>query len=97
MPSDYSANELLSMQQDAIRRVREMQRRANVHLNPPPDAHPEPQTQTQAPPEPTTGGKLETGAREAYDDRAMILLLCILLAREGADQKLILAMLYLLL
>ena len=93
MPSDYSANELLSMQQDAIRRVREMQRRANVHLNPPPDAHPEPQTQTQAPP----GGKLETGAREAYDDRAMILLLCILLAREGADQKLILAMLYLLL
>lgn len=136
---------MLRMQQDAIQRVREMQRRANEKISqetphapantaPHPSqsqAHtsaPPPPAQRQAPPHPPAGHSAPAQghsrpasspfnllqslfpssqqqdtqpgllARLGIDqEQAFLVLLILMLLREGADQKLILALCYLLL
>lgn len=105
MPSNgYSGAEVLSMQQDAIRRVQEMQRRANAHLTPsaaPPEEPPAqppadpPKKPEEAPPTKTIGGLLEQFGVDP--EQALLLVLLLLLAQEKADSKLLLALAYLLL
>lgn len=91
--SGYSANDILSMQKDAIRRVREMQKRANVHLQPEKPKPPEKPVRSQTT---DSAGGLDILKSLGIDsERAMILLLAALLSHEGADQKLIFALLYL--
>ncbi len=129
--SGYSSGEMLRMQQDAIRRVQEMQRRsqervrqpttppigtppmqdiANGQTNqaPPP---PVPPPTTPTPPSNGLGGLLssllgkkgdgdETGLLAQFgidEEQALILALLLILLREGADHKLILALCYILL
>ena len=119
----------MSMQQDAIRRVREMQRIANNKLNgvepnkkqhsepPPPDqfhARNQPnisgQQSNRRPEIPPvmhsdlpgrqSGGNFIEGILSQLNldqDRLIILLLLIVLMREGTDGKLLLALCYLLL
>lgn len=145
MPSSgFSSGEMLRMQQDAIQRVREMQRRSNEkisqeappapanatpqgHSQPPSPAPPPPAQHREAPhpraghSTPAQGHSPPAGfpfnllqslfpssqqqntqpgllARLGIDEeQAFLLLLILMLLREGADQKLILALCYLLL
>ncbi len=85
------------MQQDAIRRVRQMQRRAAAHLSPQP-SHSEPVKPQQPKPQPQRGDPVAAMlSRLGPDrDRWLVLGLALLLYREGADSVTILALLYLL-
>lgn len=117
---DYSYNELMQMQEQAINRVREMQQRARktaeesgdflaadipVYSEPPeteeafeekpvllPKKTVPPPAQKKKPTLKGIGSLLEKVNLE--DDTALLLPLIILLAREGADEKLLLALLY---
>ena len=94
---EYSRQELQNMQQDAIRRVRQMQRRAAAHLSPqPPRAEPAKPQQPQ--PKPQRGDPVAAMLSRLGPDRDtwLVLGLALLLYREGADSVTILALLYLL-
>ncbi len=119
---NYSSADLMSMQQDALRRVRQMQQLANSKISPssrfdqpPPPAAPR-RENSSLPPAPPASAAAKSGvsASAASDlvgnslgdfftafggdsDRLMILVLLIVLLGEGADQKLLLALCYLLL
>ncbi len=119
---NYSSADLMSMQQDALRRVRQMQQLANSKITPsprfdqpPPPAAPRRQIPSLPPTPPSSAAaKNEASATAASSlvgnplgdlfaafggdsDRLMILVLLIVLLGEGADQKLLLALCYLLL
>lgn len=80
---DYDSNEWQTMRQEAIRQAREMQEKAGK----------QPKQAKESPLPPTT-----LWDRLGIDEeRAFLLLLILLLSREGADQKLLLALCYLLL
>lgn len=92
------------MQADAIRRVREMQRRARQQVAPPP-----PEPPPAKPPEKSQEKPLEqkkpagsplsgiAGMLGLQNDQLLLLALLLLLANEGADPSLLLALLYILL
>ena len=125
MAEDYSYNDLMQMQEQAIRRAREMQQRARITVReaqvtdideaaPPfPDAG----RQNELPPEEeaNSDGEVPSPARiatpmsrkkplsslfsvlqrlPADDDMRVILPIIMMLLKEGADEKLILALLY---
>ncbi len=107
--SGYSISEFSSMQQDAIQRVREMQRKARERLEesnrmaaavPPPApvrqaAAPPPQAAGQRnPPALPFQGLLDSLGMDG--ETALILILLLLLLNEGADRMVILALVYLL-
>ena len=114
MANEYSGSDMLHMQQDAIRRVREMQRRANEKLRQ--GNSPFPQSAAQSAPrvyQPSSSSHervshLQTNSSSADsltgildrigidNEKAVLLLLIILMLNEGADTKLILALCYLL-
>ena len=88
------AEEMLRMQNDAQRRVQEMERRARAaarEMQPeaPPAKEPPPPVSPKSPPAPQT-----LSADEA--ERMTILCICLLLSAEGADEALLVALLYLL-
>lgn len=86
---------------EAKERVRRMQARAGSYLprEEPPQGHNDRQT---APPSgkekacPAAPNPEEPASENEGDDNAVILMLLLLLGREGADQALLLALLYLL-
>ncbi len=105
--SGYSASQISSMQQDAIARVREMQRRAREKLqasNPPAVPQPAPPSgparagnhspRPQPPAEAPLQGFLDRLGLDG--ETALILLLLLLLLNDGADRTLILALAYIL-
>lgn len=116
MANEYSGSDMLHMQQDAIRRVKEMQRRANEkvrqgnsqastivsHTSFDPSDRPTSRetknTQLPANQNQSSSGSL-TGILDRIgidNEKAVLLLLIILMLNEGADTKLILALCYLL-
>ena len=78
---------------EAKERVRRMHARAGSYLprEEPPQGHNDRQTASPATPNPE-----EPASENEGDDNAVILMLLLLLGREGADQALLLALLYLL-
>lgn len=90
--------DLHRMQEEAMRRVRDMQNRARRHTeperepSPPPKGEPAPQAEPSAPP---PAGGLETLLKEK--DRALILTLLLLLSEDERDPGLIFSLLFLLL
>lgn len=95
--NDYQ-NSFDKMQRDAINRVREMQRRAQIS-NPPQDASP-----PLPPPEPKAEPQRKEGSLTALlkdinidEEKALIGLLIYILYKNGADTKLLLALGYLIL
>jgi len=120
--SNYSGADMMSMQQDAVRRVKEMQRIANSRVNSTPTSGLQHETKTISAPisEKKIGSTqrldiashpTERSDETANDnpisgllsrlhldnDRLIVLVLLIVLLNEGADQKLLLALCYLLL
>ena len=89
-----------AMQQQAIRRVKEMQQRAvplpEPTSSPEPKApKPEPPHQTPTPPKPQRKRASPLSSLFHLDsDVSLILPLLLLLSREGADDALLLALLY---
>lgn len=100
--NQYQGNDIMRMQQDAVRRVREMQRRAKEKLNQTPTVssgtpYPQVSREQTSPPANTQKGNASILDKLGLDrEKALLLLLIILLLNEGADQKLILALCYLL-
>ena len=111
----YSGGDMMSMQRDAIRRVREMQRRANEKLGQQaspqarqnrPSSSPAHTEHNHAVPVPATvpaekvpqvsGLSSFLSNLDLDQEKIMLLMLLVLLIREGADTKLILALCYLL-
>ena len=94
---EYTRQELHTMQQDAIRRVREMQRRAAAHLAQTPASEP-PKPKPQPVPAPSPGNPVSAMLDRLGPDKDtwLVLGLALLLYREGADSISILALLYLL-
>lgn len=105
-------NNFTTMQEEAIRRVREMQRRSRSIVGVSPDSEPAspkaeetPRTQNvhspqKAPPEQFAFERSAWGEFRRYKDRrgkALIGLLIYILYKQGADIKLLLALGYLLL
>ena len=90
--------DLHRMQEEAMRRVRDMQNRARRHTEPereePTSQKEEPLSQGDAPSPPPAGG-LETLLKEK--DRALILTLLLLLSEDEGDPGLIFSLLFLLL
>jgi hypothetical protein len=86
--------EIMTMQQDAIRRVKEMQRRSldRVSQYSPPIQE---QEEKKVPKKVETGNLFEKFNLD--NEKLMILVLIIVLINEGADMILILALVYLLL
>ena len=103
--------DMMQMQQDAVRRVMEMQRQAQARVHPeekPPPAKsnssskPQPPPNREPPPPKPPAGKsglLEGILSNTGLDKEQLLLLGLgyLLYKEGADHKLLLSILYLLL
>ena len=80
-----------SMQEEAMRRVMEMQRRAQSYTAPPPPPEP-------PPPEPSVPDPVkELLGLELDEEKALIGLLIYILYKNGADIKLLLGLGYLLL
>lgn len=109
--AEYTRAEIDRMQQDAMRRVRDMQRRSRSYVqnsppprnNPPPAPPPPPEEPIHIPDEerecPPPKKNLLEGILPDIDideEKALIILLLILLARNGAEMKLLLALGYLL-
>lgn len=86
---------MMSMQEEALRRVREMKRRSQQYV-PPPEPLP---SDTQAPAEkPKSVSLLKDLAAIGIDEeKALIAMLIYILYKNGADIKLMLALGYLLL
>lgn len=99
---NYTREEMMAMQKDAERRVREMQERSrNIVLNeppPPPPPPPKPQPQPIHNETPVNKGFLEGLFPDIKidEEKALIIFLLIILARNGADMKMLLALGYLL-
>lgn len=98
---NYTREEMMAMQKDAERRVREMQERSKslVASEPPPPPPPPPPK-----PQPIHN---ETHANKGFleglfpdikidEEKALIIFLLIILARNGADMKMLIALGYLL-
>ncbi len=99
---NYTREEMMAMQKDAERRVREMQERSKslVANDPPPPPPPPPKPQPQPIHNETPVNK---GFSEGLfpdikidEEKALIIFLLIILARNGADMKMLLALGYLL-
>jgi hypothetical protein len=101
---NYTREEMMAMQKDAERRVREMQERSrNIVLNePPPPPSPPPPPKPQPQPihneTPVNKGFLEGLFPDIKidEEKALIIFLLIILARNGADMKMLIALGYLL-
>lgn len=104
---NYTREEMMAMQKDAERRVREMQERskslvASEPPPPPPPPPPKPQPQPQPQPihneTPVNKGFLEGIFPDIKidEEKALIIFLLIILARNGADMKMLIALGYLL-
>ena len=87
-----------AMRQDAIRRSREMQRRA-VPMPPPPPASPMPERPSErpAPPIQNPPGELQNLLSGLNGEKLALLALLYLLYKEGAETELLLAIAYILL
>ena len=109
--SGYSASQISAMQQDAIERVREMQRRAREKLESSNQIASAPvrqqpvqqaafrQSSPAVPAAPASPAQPFQGFLEKLGldgETALILILLFLLINEGADQPLILALVYIL-
>ncbi len=140
--ADYTYNEMMKMQNDAIKRVEEMQKRARKTVGldekdkkepehppeitrdeprrvsmpkdylenlkryaansshkddePPKEHFSEPQTQKNKPPKNETGKEIPFGDLNIDEDKALLLALILLLSEEGADELLIMALIYML-
>lgn len=99
---NYTREEMMAMQKDAERRVREMQERSKslVANDPPPPPPPPPKPQPQPIHNETPVNK---GFSEGLfpdikidEEKALIIFLLIILARNGADMKMLIALGYLL-
>lgn len=110
--AQYSYAEIMKMQNDAARRVEEMQRRTREMTGPLP-VEKSPTTEKQPPkhipmpdgyldasrPAPAAEPPAQNASRAvpvADRDSALILSIILLLAEEGADETLLLALLYML-
>ncbi len=105
---NYTREDIIAMQKDAERRVREMQEKqksiANNNCSPPPPPPPPPQpvpTPATMPihkENPVNKGFLEGILPDIKidEEKALIIFLLIILARNGADMKMLLALGYLL-
>ena len=107
---NYTREDIIAMQKDAERRVREMQERqkniANNNCSPPPPPPPPPPPQPVPMPETMPIHKenlINKGFLEGIlpdikidEEKALIIFLLIILARNGADMKMLLALGYLL-
>ena len=106
--AEYTRAQINQMQQDAMRRVRDMQRRSRsfvqqqnndppppppIHNIPPPPESPPPPKQEKSAPS-FLGDILPE--MKIDEEKTLIILLLIILARNGADMKLLLALGYLL-
>lgn len=100
--------DLMQLQQDAVRRVMEMQRQAQAKVQPrqepsphqkPPKAPENPPPKSSSPKPASKTGLLKSilGSTGLEEEQLLLLGLGYLLYKEGADQKLLLALLYLLL
>lgn len=99
---NYTKEDIIAMQKDAERRVREMQEKqksiANNNCNPPPPPVPMPETMPIHKENPVNKGFLEGILPDIKidEEKALIIFLLIILARNGADMKMLLALGYLL-
>lgn len=94
--ADYNVNEIDRMRREAMRRMQEMQRRAQGFRPPPP-----PETAPPVAPPPGgepghRGGLFELAGIAIDEEKAMIAMLIYILYKQGADIKLLLALGYLL-
>lgn len=133
--ADYTYNEMMKMQNDAIRRVEEMQKRARQTVglqdkkekeDPPPEIHRdeprrvsmpkdylenlksyaansshkaeerEPPKEKNKPPKKAEKAENPFGDLNMDEDKALLLSLILLLSQEGADEMLIMALIYML-
>lgn len=94
---DYSDSQFSKMQEEAMRRVREMQQRSRSAVgqdSPPPPPSPPP----DKPDPPSAGNILGSilGDIKIDEEKALIALLIFILYKQGADIKLLLGLAYLL-
>lgn len=101
---NYTREEMMAMQKDAERRVREMQERSKSLVAneppppPPPPSPPKPQPQPIHNETPVNKGFSEGLFPDIKidEEKALIIFLLIILARNGADMKMLIALGYLL-
>lgn len=98
---NYTREEMMAMQKDAERRVREMQERSKslvANDPPPPPPPPPPKPQPIHNETPVNKGFLEGLFPDIKidEEKALIIFLLIILARNGADMKMLIALGYLL-
>lgn len=89
-----------TMQEEAMRRVREMQQRSQSYVAPPPEAPPAQPTPSPPPQEHKPEGKLsllDIAGIKIDEEKALIGLLIYILYKNGSDTKLLLGLGYLLL
>lgn len=93
---DYSDSQFSKMQEEAMRRVREMQQRSRsaVGQDSPPPPPPPPDKPGPSPSGNILGGLL--GDIKIDEEKALIALLIFILYKQGADIKLLLGLAYLL-
>ena len=96
---NYSQSEINSMRNDALRRTREMHSRANnenynvqAEYFPPHSAADEKDKKNKDPFSDLLSGLLSKGSLDS--DKIIIIILIVILAREGADLKLLIALGY---
>lgn len=107
MAQEYSYNDLVQMQEQAIRRVRDMQERARLTLQeqttekeeevspPPKEILSEEKPKEEAPPQPLQRAYNPFSNLLSLDkDKAVILPLLLLLGRESGDNILLMALMY---
>ena len=98
---DYSDSQFGKMQEEAMRRVREMQQRSRsaVGQDSPPPAPPPPPPPPDKPEQNSSGNILGSilGDINIDEEKALIALLIFILYKQGADIKLLLGLAYLLL
>ncbi|MCR5123030.1 MAG: hypothetical protein K6B74_11490 [Ruminococcus sp.] len=83
------------MQEEAVRRVREMQKRSQSYIGQPPPPPPEPEQEPPPPPKPPP--LLDLAGIKLDEEKALIGLLIYVLYKNNADMKLLLGLGYLLL
>ena len=89
---DYSDKEFRTMQEEALQRVRQMQKRSRDIVGAAPEEHEKPAA------EPSKPQKLfDLSSIKLDEDKVIIGLLIYVLYKQGADTKLLLALGYLLL
>ena len=98
---NYTREEMMAMQKDAERRVREMQERSKslvANDPPPPPPPPPPKPQPIHNETPVNKGFSEGLFPDIKidEEKALIIFLLIILARNGADMKMLIALGYLL-